>query len=247
MPTVDLSVDDSWAYGPGILHGGFLVQLLATHAVALTDHQHPLAVSTHFLRPPTVGRFSVELTPLRSGRSTAVTRAALVQAGRTCLDAVITSGTLVAAEPEYVDAAPPQLPALADCVRNSMPAGQPRNGILEQLDIRVDPAQQWGTVRSEKAEVRGWVSAADGRDPDPLFLLTVCDALPPVTFVMGRVGWVPTVELTAHVRALPAPGPLKVIQRARLISGGWLDEECEVWDSGDRLVAQARQLAAVRD
>ena len=37
-----------------------------------------------------------------------------------------------------------------------------------------------------------------------------------------------------------------VRQRAGLVEGGLVDEECEVWDSRGRLVAQARQLAAVR-
>ena len=37
------------------------------------------------------------------------------------------------------------------------------------------------------------------------------------------------------------------VQRARLVHGGWLDEECEVWDSAGRLVAQARQLAGYRE
>jgi hypothetical protein len=36
------------------------------------------------------------------------------------------------------------------------------------------------------------------------------------------------------------------VQRARLLQDGWLDEECELWDSRGRLVAQARQLAGYR-
>ena len=98
-----------------------------------------------------------------------------------------------------------------------------------------------------RSEVRAWVRAVDGREPDPLQLLTVADALPPVTLDLGIPGWVPTVELTVHLRAVPAPGWLRCVQRAQLVHGGWLDEECEVWDSQDRLVAQARQLAAYRD
>ena len=32
---------------------------------------------------------------------------------------------------------------------------------------------------------------------------------------------------------------------ARHVSGGWFDEEAEVWDTADRLVAQSRQIARV--
>ena len=49
------------------------------------------------------------------------------------------------------------------------------------------------------------------------------------------------------VRGVPAPGWLAVVQRARLVHDGWLDEDCEVWDSEGRLVAQARQLAMYRE
>ena len=56
----------------------------------------------------------------------------------------------------------------------------------------------------------------------------------------------PTLELTAYVRALPAPGPVRVLQRARLIDDQRVDEECLVWDSRGRLVAQCTQLAAIR-
>jgi hypothetical protein len=97
------------------------------------------------------------------------------------------------------------------------------------------------------AEVRAWVRAVDGRQPDPLMLLTIADALPPVTIDLGIKGWAPTLELTVLVRTVPEPGWLRVVQRARLVHGGWLDEECEVWDSAGRLVAQARQLAAYRE
>jgi hypothetical protein len=54
------------------------------------------------------------------------------------------------------------------------------------------------------------------------------------------------VELTVYVRALPAPGPVRVLQRVHLIDGQRADEECVVWDQAGRLVAQARQLAAIR-
>jgi hypothetical protein len=84
---------------------------------------------------------------------------------------------------------------------------------------------------------------ADGREPDPLSLLLAVDALPPVTFDLGLYGWTPTLELTAHVRARPAPGWLRVTHSTRNHAGGMLEEDAEVWDSAGRLVAQSRQLA----
>ena len=54
------------------------------------------------------------------------------------------------------------------------------------------------------------------------------------------------MQLTVNVRALPAPGWVRAVQRSHLIADGWLDEECLLWDSSGALVAQATQLAAYR-
>ena len=47
------------------------------------------------------------------------------------------------------------------------------------------------------------------------------------------------------MRAVPVPGVLQVAARCRHVSGGWFDEEAEVWDAVGRLVAQSRQIARV--
>jgi len=245
--TVDLVLDRTWAYGPGIMHGGFLLQTLA--AAAVTEaHPDPVAVSAHFLSAPRLGAAQVVVEALRTGRSTSTTRTQLVQGGRTCLDAVVTSGRLPeTSEPTYMDGAPPVLPPFQDCRRNGPAPGHERNGITEQLDIRLDPAASaWLGERSDRAEVRGWLRATDGSDASALSLVCLADALPPVTFSLGLRGWVPTVQLTVHVRARPAPGWIRAVQRAVLVQGGWLDEQCELWDARDALVAQASQLAMYR-
>ena len=96
---------------------------------------------------------------------------------------------------------------------------------------------------SHRAEFRAWFRISEHDDPDPLQLLLAVDALPPVTFDLGMPGWAPTVELTAHLRALPAPGWLRLVQGSRNVGGGMFEEDCEVWDEAGRLVAQGRQLA----
>jgi hypothetical protein len=123
-----------------------------------------------------------------------------------------------------------------------------RVGQLEHNEVRFDPVTAMWAVGAPQgnAEVRAWIRRDDGNDPSLLDLLVFADALPPVTFDLGLMGWVPTLELTVLVRALPAPGWIRAVQKARLLQGGWLDEECELWDSTDRLVAQARQLAGYR-
>ena len=79
-----------------------------------------------------------------------------------------------------------------------------------------------------------------------LALLCAVDAFPPTAFnARLPVAWTPTVELTAHVRANPAPGWLRCRFSTRFVTAGFLEEDGEVWDSTGRLVGQSRQLALV--
>ena len=247
-PDLELELDRSWTYGKDVQHGGRLLELVTGAGVALLDHPHPLAVSAHFLAAPRLGPAVVEREVLRAGRSVSTVHARLVQNGRTCLDAVVTAGRLdTPGQPAWTRTGPPTLPPLEDCLRNTPARGMPRSGLTERLDLRLDPAAAgWLTDPTGVAEIRGYLRYADGREVDPLALVCLADALPPVTASLGIQGWAPTVELTVHVRALPAPGWLRVVQRAELVADGWLDETCDIWDSTDRLVAQGVQLAGYR-
>jgi hypothetical protein len=119
---------------------------------------------------------------------------------------------------------------------------------MDQVAISIEPSTL-GFLKESPAgrgELRGFLELPDSEPFDPISLLFAVDAFPPATFDIELAGWVPTLELTAYVRALPAPGPVRILQRAQLIDGRRVDEACFVWDSTDRLVAQATQLAGIR-
>ena len=145
----------------------------------------------------------------------------------------------------------PAFPDLADCIDlGQWPgavAADGSAGFPAHVEVLLDPACT-GWRSNDPAgipEMRGYVRLRDHRDPDALLLALAVDALPPVVFGLGATGWAPTVELTWHMRAVPVAGPLQVAARSRHVSGGWFDEEAEVWDAAGRLVAQSRQLARV--
>lgn len=80
----------------------------------------------------------------------------------------------------------------------------------------------------------------------PWAMLLGLDAFPPTIFnARLPMGWAPTVELTCHIRARPVPGWLRARFTTRFVSGGFLEEDGELWDSQGRLVAQSRQLGLV--
>jgi hypothetical protein len=245
---VQIDLDARWAIG-GKIHGGYLLRHLASAAVT-DEHPHPLAISAHFLRAPDGGTADVKVERLRTGRRVTQSRASLSQADL-CIEALVTTGRLdPGADPLWSDAIPPELPPLELC-HQMVPDPMPglHVGHLEFVDVRCDPPTVTfaSRVPGPAGRVAGWVSMrAEGVQDPVLDLLVVCDAMAPITFDLRVPGWVPTIELTAYVRAVPAPGPLRVEQHGRLLEDGWLDEHCDIWDSRGRLVCQARQLAGYR-
>jgi len=118
---------------------------------------------------------------------------------------------------------------------------------MDKLSIHLHPEHaryMTGEPRTGRGEMAGWFSFADGRPIDTLSLLLIADAFPPAVFNLDiPPGWVPTVELTVHVRATPAPGPVSCVFRSRFVHSGMMEEDGEVWDSHGTLVALSRQLA----
>jgi hypothetical protein len=223
---------------------------VAAAAVAGAPQPYPVAVNAQFLTSPTTGAATVETEVLRTGRTASQVRARLVQGGKPCVEALVTLGNLTAgSEPWWGSEPPPvDLAPEADCV--SMPPMLDVEGpsLRESISVTLDPAVL-GFMQgapSGDGELRAWFRFADGSDVDPLGLLFVADALPPATFTIVNTGWVPTLDLTVYVRAIPAPGPLRMRFRARIIQDGLVDEVCEIWDSAGRQVAQSTQLAAMR-
>ena len=116
-----------------------------------------------------------------------------------------------------------------------------------KIDLRLHPDDAGFArgVPSGEMRVRGWFRLGH-EQVDTLGLLVAVDAFPPTIFNSGiPVAWTPTVELTAHVRARPASGWLRCAFTTRFVSGGFIEEDGEVWDPTGTLVAQSRQLALV--
>lgn len=241
-------LEDGWRVGGGV-NGGYVLGVIGNALRAASpERPDPLVVSAYYLGPTVAGDAVIRTTPRRVGGSTATYAADLEQDGQTRVTALATFGRLGDLPGDVgTTATPPDLPPPEECLGNDLapPEFLEIAPIQERVDIRFDPASAgWAIGRpSLRGVLQGWFRLNDGREPDPISLLTVVDALPPVTFDLGRMGWAPTMELTAHVRANPAPGWLKVRITTGNMAGGMFEEDCEVWDSAGRLVAQSRQLA----
>lgn len=243
-------IHPEWTLG-GHPNGGYLLAVLARAATWRAEDQHVIAAGATFLRSPSPGRVAIDVELLRAGRSASHVRARMSQDGQPCVEALLTVAGLPDGDPPYWDggAPAPGDVAFGDCV--PLPAGLPDGGrvaIMDVIDVRLEPATA-GFLSgrpSGRGELRGWLALPGGEPFDPVSLLFALDSFPPASFDVEYAGWVPTMQLTAYVRARPAAGPVRVAQRAGLVAAGRLDQTCAVWDGEGRLVAQATQLAGVR-
>ncbi|MGW4027771.1 thioesterase family protein [Streptomyces sp. NPDC004838] len=249
----DAELSAGWTISHAV-NGGYLLALLGRALGDVLPHPDPFTVSAHYLSASQPGPAVIRTQTVRAGRTLSTGQASLFQYGEDGAEVerirvLATNGDLGELTDEVrTSALPPSIPPYENCLGTDdgpTPRLSGSSAILERLNIRLDPATVGWVVGapSGKGEMRGWFSLVDGRDADPLSLLLTVDAMPPAAFDLGLKGWTPTIELTAHIRCRPAPGPLRVAITTRNLAGGYLEEDAEIWDSRDRLVAQSRQLA----
>jgi len=249
---------DEWMIGNAV-NGGVVMSLATTalqrQLAGSGGHQDPLVFSGYFLTPSAPGDVVVETTVLRSGRTLSTGQMSVSQPGADAqlverMRALASFGDLDASAEVLRSATPPEMAPPEECLSTEQmpPSFLNASSLLERLDLRIDPVTAgWASGKpSGKGEMRGWLRLRDGRPPDPTVLLFALDALPPVAFDLGILGWAPTLEFTGHVRGRPAPGWLQVALTSENLTRGLMEEDARIWDSTGRLVAQSRQLCGVR-
>lgn len=233
-------LSDDWRIG-GAINGGILLGLLGSalrETLGPGGHPDPLSLSAYYLSSSHGGPASVDTEVVRAGGTVSTAAATLCQDGVDRMRVLATYGDLGRLGGEvHATMPPPGMPPPQECVTLPPPESLD-TAFLNRFELRFDPEAPSGDLA-----MQGWFRLADDREPDVLLLLMAVDVLPPVTFQLGRFGWAPTLELTAHVHAHPAPGWLRVRHESRHFVGGLLQEDSQVWDSTGRLVASGRQLA----
>lgn len=229
----------------GIPHGGYLAAL-GTRAVLLTSGQPDVfTVTVHFLRKAAVGPMDLQVRRLGGSRRFASWHATATQDGRAVLTALASVGDRTAVDgPSWTDA--PAWDATGD--EFSPPAGDPdlpftAPRVAERFGQRIALSTS-GFAAGHVGEHARMRAVLDIDHADQLTAIVACDITPPAAWnALGAQGWVPTVELTAHVRARPVPGPLSIESATHHVRDGFLEEDALVHDANGRLIVQSRQLA----
>jgi hypothetical protein len=240
----------------GNANGGYLLALVGHALSDATGRPDCITISSHYLAPCPAGDARIVVTPVRSGRRFATATASLfllTDSGEKEIIRVLATLGDLAHDPggpshmdEHATFPPKGLLPFDECVGMADSLETTFAYIHGRLGTRAnagDVSFRDG-VKSGKAMIRGWFAFNDDRPIDTRALLLASDAFPPSVFNIDLpVAWVPTVELTVHIRAIPAPGPVACIFSTRFVQNGLLEEDGEMWDSRGVLVAQSRQLA----
>lgn len=230
----------------GNANGGYLLAMAARAMADAAGRPDPVTITAHYLAPGRPGPVTIDPVVVKEGRTFTTVRASLASPERPLLELVGTFGDVADRDgmPERVDGGPPDLPSRQDCTPRDAPGEAP--AFMSKVELLLHPDDRGFATgaKSGLPRMRGWFGWPDGSDVDTFGLLVAADAFPPTIFNTHLpVGWTPTVELTVHVRGRPAPGPLACSFTTRFVTGGFLEEDGEVWDATGRLVAQSRQLA----
>ncbi|MEM1190004.1 MAG: thioesterase family protein [Pseudomonadota bacterium] len=240
-------IHDGWDI-LGNANGGYLLAMGARAMATAAAKPHPITVTAHYLSPGKPGPVTIDPQIVKAGKLLTTVRATLQSAERPLIELLGSFGDMTRIEgPERIDASPPDLPPPEDCVRIKH---DPKIGLPPRLFSRVDLRLHPDDARFVEGKpsgdplIRGWLRLNDAEPMDLFGLIFATDAFPPTVFnAKLPVAWTPTVELTAHIRGVPASGWLRCRFSTRFISGGMLEEDGELWDVSGRLVAQSRQLA----
>ncbi len=242
----DTPIHERWDI-MGNANGGYLMARVAAAMRAECGRRDPVTVTMHYLSPAPAGPARTECRIVKDGRRLAVVSGALVRDGRDLVRCTGVFGDVDASTGDrHVTVPPPDFPPFEECAPRESSPGAPPLGLMSRLDMRIVPEDRafMGGGATGEARMRGWFTFRDGRPVDTLALLLAADSFPPTLMnLFGPRGWVPTVELTVHVRAVPVPGPIRCVFTTRVVQGGMCEEDGELWDASGTCVAMSRQLA----
>jgi len=242
-------LDPRWNVGENP-NGGYLLAVVLRALVEETGRPDPVTVTAHYLSPPAAGEVHVRTEIVKPGRTFVTATASMLQGGREKVRVLGAFTDLASRQgPTRISARPPDIPPPEECeslIELTRRAGRKIPEVMNRFDLRLPPDSPWGRPgEGDPFEITGWIRFRDGEEPGALSAPVFADAFPPT--ILGAVagGWVPTIELTVHLRGRPAPGWLLGTFQTRVLVDGLLEEDGELWDSEGRPIALSRQLAMV--
>jgi len=243
-------VASNWSIN-GNPNGGYLTAFLAAAMRRKSDKKWPVIVTANFLtRCETEKESSVRVEEIAVGRQLHRYQASLIQEGmeRTRAWATFMDVKKGDRDANRYEKEAPDIPPREECL--SFPI-LPGYTLFHHMDVLLSPTcADWfrgeGKLSSQ-SEQKGWIKFKDDRPCDALSLLLMADSFPPPVLAShGLVAWVPTVEYSVSIRALPDTAWIKGVFRSHYLTRNIVEEDGELWDENGKLLAISRQIAQFR-
>lgn len=239
-------ITNNWSVN-GIPDGGYLMAILAEAMMQHSEMKSTPIITANFLDRCEPGGAEILIEKMSASRQFNRFQGSLRQNGKEKIRAFGTFSDENKGCPlESCEALAPEIADLEKCP--TVPE-IPNYTIFSQLDVRLDPVcTGWMSGKlSAKSESKGYIKFKNQRPFDVPSILLIADSFPPaVLSSQGMVAWVPTIELSVNIRNIPTTDWLKCSFRTRFITCGLLEEDGEIWDEKDELVAISRQIAQYR-
>ncbi|MBP2329268.1 acyl-CoA thioesterase [Kibdelosporangium banguiense] len=243
------TIEERWTMG-GVCHGGFLLALMVEALRHGLRHTRLVTVSGHFLAPVRPGEAKISVHMRREGKSASSVVGTLTQQARphvTCTATFVDEA--LAEHPVSLLAGRPELPGACSCVElPTVLPGRRMAPIMNEVEVRLSTADAgWlDGAPSGMPRMAGWIRHRGGRELDDASLVLASDLLPPAVRNLGVSGWLPTIQLTVHIRSAPEGTWLAAAAESTAVSPRFLNDVVHLWDASGALVADAYQLRASR-
>lgn len=237
-------ISDRWMIGGGP-NGGYIASFLMRGLMATSPQPDPVSMTTHFVGRPEPGPCEVVVSVSTATRSHAFMDAALAQQGTVRARAIAVFGRRRADQPYDVELTTPATtpPGVGVPVREiPMGEAEPFMSFIERFRYLAPSSIDLFAGNGAPATVGGWTSLND-RDLDTLAVPLFADCWPPPIFTRRGAALVPTIELTVHFRGDPEPGWVWCQFQSRILAGGYVEEDGELWSESGNIIAMSRQIS----
>ena len=241
-------IDHSWwiMIGP---NGGYIGAIVARAICdAAGDATRRLSsLTVHYLRVPAEGACEIEVHVERVGRRVSSVTARLIQAGQPI---VLGIASLSVPQPSlsFDGLVSPEVPE-PDSILLPPDSEPPPIEMAQHFDNRPVFGNRLGSLDSPGvARTGGWMRYLDPTPVDEVVLVALADAWwPPLMEVSDEPMAAPTVDLTVHIRSVPADPLQHVLGEftSPLAGEGHTVEDGRLWSRTGRLLAESRQLAVL--
>ena len=235
-------------------HGGYLTAVMQKALSLSMPHQHVINSNTLYLDRTEPKEICIQVKKVRESRGSSVGQVSLIQDDKLrCMMTGICSDFNFMKGVNDLETLPPKIfnkerdSFIPLNFENKQEGFTP--SFIKQTKCEIAKQHAWWLKNEDdlgdEARCAGFISMGE-EIPNQFVLSFYSDFFPPVVMnKYGPLGWVPTLSLTTNIRQLPTTSELFMDVIAKDLNKGFFEQDCQIWDLNQNLVATSRQLTRI--